>query len=114
MEYVLTELGKQLLRIAEIEATLANEEYENEVEECCLEIELQFLQGCKNAYNEPYAFIGTDNVSFDVIYEEENDMYSATLYDKNGNPQMPYFNDKDVHKLVEQILENGGKDDGRD
>lgn len=32
MEYVLTELGKQLLRIAEIEATLANEEYENEVE----------------------------------------------------------------------------------
>lgn len=33
MEYVLTELGKQLLRIAEIEATLANEEYENEVEE---------------------------------------------------------------------------------
>ena len=44
MEYVLTELGKQLLRIAEIEATLANEEYENEVEECCLEIELQFLE----------------------------------------------------------------------
>lgn len=53
-------------------------------------------------------------MSFDVIYEEENDRYSATLYDKNGNPQMPYFNDKDVHKLVEQILENGGKDDGRD
>lgn len=68
-----------LLRITEIEATLANEEYENEVEECCLEIELQFLQGSKNAYNEPYAFIGTDNVSFDVIYEEENDRYSATL-----------------------------------
>lgn len=57
-----------MLRIAEIEATLANEEYENEVEECCLEIELQLLQGSKNAYNEPYAFIGTDNVSFDVSY----------------------------------------------
>lgn len=103
-----------MLRIAEIETTLANEEYENEVEECCLEIELQFLQGSKNAYNEPYAFIGTDNVSFDVIYEEENDRYSATLYDKDGNPQMPYLNDKDVHKLVEQILENGEKDDGKD
>lgn len=57
-----------LLRITEIEATLANEEYKNEVED------------------EPYAFIGTDNVSFDVIYEEENDRYSATLYDKDGNP----------------------------
>lgn len=103
-----------LLRITEIEAVLANEEYENEVEECCLEIELQFLQGNKNAYDEPYAFIGTDNVSFDVIYEEENDRYSATMYDKDGNPQIPYLNDKDVHKLVKQILKNGGKDDGRD
>lgn len=103
-----------LLRITELEAALANEEYENEVEECCLEIELQFLQGNKNAYDEPYAFIGTDNVSFDVIYEEENDRYSATLYDKDGNPQMTYLNDKNLHKLVEQILEDGEKDDGRD
>lgn len=48
------------------------------------------------------------------IYEEENDRYSATLYDKDGNPQMPYLNDKNLHKLVEQILEDGEKDDGRD
>ena len=34
-----------------------HELYENEVEEHCLEIELQFLQGNKNTYGEPYAFI---------------------------------------------------------
>lgn len=59
------------LRITEIEAILENDLYENEVEEHCLEIELQFLQGNKNTYGEPYAFIGTDNVSFDVIYKYE-------------------------------------------
>jgi len=47
------------LRITEIAAILENELYENEVEEHCLEIELQFLQGNKNTYGEPYAFIGT-------------------------------------------------------
>lgn len=35
------------LRITEIVAILENELYENEVEEHCLEIELQFLQGNK-------------------------------------------------------------------
>lgn len=47
------------LRITEIVAILENELYENEVEEHCLEIELQFLQGNKNTYGEPYALIGT-------------------------------------------------------
>lgn len=47
------------LRITEIVAILENELYENEVEEHCLEIELQFLQGNKNTYGETYAFIGT-------------------------------------------------------
>lgn len=93
------------LRIAEIEATLENELYENEVDEHCLEIELQFLQGSKNTYSEPYAFIGTDSVSFDVIYDEENSRYSATLYNKEGNPQLPYLNSGNLEKLVKQILE---------
>lgn len=39
----------------------------------------------ENVYGEPYAFIGTDDISFDVIYEEENNRYSATLYDGYGN-----------------------------
>lgn len=92
------------LRITEIQAILENNLYENEVEERCLEIELQFLQGNTDAYGEPKAFIKTDKVSFDVIYEQENDRYSATLYDKSGNPQRPYLNDENLEKLVEQIL----------
>ena len=93
------------LRITEIEAILENDLYENEVEEHCLEIELQFLQGSENAYGEPYAFIGTDNASFDVIYDEGNNIYSATLYDKNGNPQLPYLNSENLEELIGQILE---------
>lgn len=93
------------LRITEIEAILENDLYENEVEEHCLEIELQFLQGNENAYGEPHAFVETDNVSFDVIYKYENDRYSATLYDKNGNPQRPYLNSENLEELIGQILE---------
>ena len=93
------------LRITEIEAILENELYENEMEEHCLEIELQFLQGNENIYGEPYAFIGKDNVLFDVIYENENNRYSATLYGKNGNPQHPYLNSENLEKLIGQILE---------
>ena len=97
------------LRITEIEAILENDLYENEVDELCLEIELQFLQGSENAYGESYAMIGTDNASFDVIYDEGNNIYSATLYDKEGNPQLPYLNEETLNELVEQILkiENG-------
>ena len=102
---IYNESHEKKLRITEIEAILENELYENEVEEHCLEIELQFLQGNENAYSEPYAFIRTDNVSFDVIYEYENKIYSATLYDKNGNPQLPYLNSENLEELVEQILE---------
>lgn len=97
--------GGGKLRITEIEVILENELYENEVEEHCLEIELQFLQGNENTYGEPYAFIGTDNVSFDVVYEYENNRYSATLYDKNGNPQLPYLNNENLEELIRQILE---------
>lgn len=93
------------LRITEIGAILENELYENEAEEYCLEIELQFLQGNENAYGEPYAFIGTDNAPFDVIYEYENNRYSATLYDKEGNPQRPYLNSENLEELIRQILE---------
>lgn len=36
---------EKALRITEIQAILENNLYENKVEESCLEIELQFLQG---------------------------------------------------------------------
>ncbi len=92
------------LRITEIQAILENDLYENEVDKHCLEIELQFLQSNTNAYGEPKAFVKTDNISFDVIYEQENNRYSATLYDKNNNPQLPYLNSENLEELVEQIL----------
>ena len=93
------------LRITEIETILENEVYENEVEKLCLDIELQFLQGNENSYGEPYACVGTNDVLFDVIYEYENDRYSVTLYDKNGNPQRPYLNSENLEELIEEILE---------
>lgn len=95
---------EKALRLTEIEAILENELYENEVEEYCLEIELQFLQGNENSYGEPCAFIKTDSVSFDVVYEEENDRYSATLYDEEGYPQLPHLNNEKLEELVELIL----------
>lgn len=65
------------------------------------------LSGCGLFNNsvQPHAFVETDNVSFDVIYEYENDRYSATLYDKNGNPQRPYLNSENLEELIGQILE---------
>lgn len=50
------------LRITEIEAILENDLYENEVEEHCLEIELQFLQGNKNTYDGLHQKAGSKNV----------------------------------------------------
>ena len=96
---------EKALRITEIQAILENDLYENEVDKHCSEIELQFLQGNTNAYGEPKAFVQTNNVSFDVIYEQENNRYSATLYDADGNPLLPYLNDENLEKLVIQILE---------
>lgn len=104
LEY--NEKQERELRITEVEAILENELYENQVDEYCLNIELQFLQGNKNAYNEPYAFVRTDSVSFYVIYEARNNRYSATLYDKEGNPQLPCLNSENLEELVEYILEN--------
>lgn len=107
LEY--TDEQEKQLRITEIEAVLNNELYENEIEEYCLDIELQFLQGNVNSYGEPYAFIGTDSISFDVIYEEKKDNFSATIYDQNGNPQRPYFNSENIEKLVRKILKEVAK-----
>ena len=95
---------KKALRITEIQAILENNLYKNEMEKRCLEIELQFLQGNTDAYGEPKAFVQTDNVSFDVIYEQENNRYSATLYNTDKNPLLPYLNDENLEKLVTQIL----------
>ena len=97
LEY--TESQERELRITELNAVLENELYESNVEKYCLEIELQFLEGSKNVFGD------ADKISFEIIYEEESEDYSATLYNQNGEPRLPYLNHKDLYKLVEEILE---------
>lgn len=63
----------------EIEAIHKNELHENEVEEHCLEIELQFLQGNKNTYGEPY------ECNEDLFRKECNYEYSNYLKRKKGS-----------------------------
>lgn len=103
MELEYTDAQKKKRRIAELEEILNNELYENEVDKLCLDIELQFLQGSENSYGEPYACVGTNDALFDVIYEGGE--FSATLYDENGCPQLPYLNSEDLESLVREILE---------
>lgn len=103
LEY--TESQERELRITELNAVLENELYESNVEKYCLEIELQFLEGSKNVFGDPAAFIDADNIAFEVVYEEESEDYSATLYNQNGEPRLPYLNHKDLYKLVEEIID---------
>ena len=102
-----TESQERELRITELEAVLENELYESNVEKYCLEIELQFFEGSTNIFGEPAAFIDADKISFEIIYEEESEGYSATLYNQNGEPRLPYLSHKDLYKLVAEILEKG-------
>ena len=91
------------LRITEIEAILENDLYENEVEERCLEIELQFLQGNVDGYGTPIAFIGNDDVTFEITYED-NSYYSMLVHDKEGNPILPYYNADTLEELFESYM----------
>lgn len=60
LEY--TESQERELRITELNAVLENELYESNVEKYCLEIELQFLEGSKNVFGDPAAFIDADKI----------------------------------------------------
>lgn len=90
--------GKRIAN-TELNAVLENDLYDSNVEKYCLEIELQFLEGSKNVFGDPAAFIDADNIAFEVVYEEESEDYSATLYNQNGEPRLPYLNHKDLYKL---------------
>lgn len=105
LEY--TEEQEKELRMTELEAVLENDLYDSNVEKYCLEIELQFLEGSTNVFGEPAAFIDADKISFEIIYEEESEDYSATLYNQSGEPRLPYLSHKDLYELVAEILEKG-------
>ena len=101
LEY--TEDQERELRITEIEAILTNNLYENEIEELALEAELQFLQGNVDGYGTPIAFIGNDDVTFEVTYEDNN-YYSMLVHDKEGNPILPYYNANTLEELFETYI----------
>lgn len=106
LEY--TDEQEKQLRITEIESILANNLYENEVEELTLEVELQFLQGNIDAYGTSIAYIGmTGNDAMEITYEE-NEYFSMLIYN-DGNPERPYYNADTVEELIKFYLEKVGK-----
>ena len=98
LEY--TEEQRKQLRITEIETILTNNLYENEIEELVLEAELQFLQCNVDGYGTLIAFIGNDDVTFEITYED-NSYYSMLVHDKEGNPILPYYNADTLEELFE-------------
>ena len=98
-----TEGQERELRITEIESILTNNLYENEIEELVLEAELQFLQGNVDGYGTPIAFIGNDDVTFEITYED-NSYYSMVAHDKEGNPILPYYNADTLEELFESYM----------
>lgn len=102
LEY--TEEQERELRITEIEAILTNDLYESEIDELALEVELQFLQCNVDGYGTPIAFVGNDEVTFEVTYED-NSYYSMLVHDKEGNPILPYCNADTLEELFESYME---------
>ena len=102
LEY--TEEQERELRITEIEAILENHLRDNKVEELALEAELQFLQGNVDGYGTPIAFIGNDDITFEVTYED-NSYYSMLVHDKEGDPILPYYNADTLEELFETYME---------
>ena len=80
LEY--TEDQEKELRITEIESILTNNLYENEIEELALEVELQFLRGNVDGYGTPIAFIGNDDVTFDMGYSGRIQRAICALLDR--------------------------------
>ena len=101
LEYI--EEQERELRITEIESILTNNLYENEIEELVLEAELQFLQGNVDGYGTPIAFIGNDDVTFEITFED-NSYYSMLVHDKEGNPILPYYNADTLEELFESYM----------
>lgn len=99
LEY--TEEQERELIITEIEAILTDNLYESEIEELALEVELQFLQGNVDGYGTPIAFVGNDDVTFEVTYYKDNSYYSMLVHDKEGNPILPYYNADTLEELFE-------------
>ena len=104
LEY--TEEQEKQLRITEIEAILENKLKEDSIEMISLEIELQFLQGNTNGYGEPQANVTNDTgETLEIIFDKNMEQYSMLIYDKEGNPTLPYYNADTVETLLEEVCQ---------
>lgn len=100
-----TDEQEKRLRITEIESILANNLYENEVEELTLEVESQFLQGNENGFGEPVAYISIDSgETLEIIFDMSMECYSMIIHDVEGNPERPYYSADTVEELIKICL----------
>ena len=103
LEY--TEEQEKQLRITEIEVILDNELEESYIDKLALKIELQFLQGYTNGYDEPIAHVEDDNGNMlEIIFDKNIEQYSMTIYDTDGNPTRPYYNADSIEELLKEII----------
>lgn len=93
------------LRIEKIEAALDNNLFKNKVEEACLQVELQFLQGNKSDFNEPKAIIGIDKTAeLEILYEKEMKRFSACKYNKRGYCISSFYYAETVEALLSELI----------
>lgn len=85
------------LRITEIEAILENELYENELEEHCLEIELQFLQDNEKHISKRWVKCLNCGHEFETMEIEEDDLGLHCICEECGASF-----DVDVDEIVER------------
>lgn len=104
LEY--NEEQEKQLRIIEIESILENDLYDSEIDKLALEIELQFLQGNKDGYEAPRAFVDiASGESLEVTYQQESSQFSVLIHDVNGVPVLPYYNADTIEELLMEVLE---------
>ena len=95
------------LRITEIEAVLTNEKIDSDIQRLSLEVELQFLKKYTDGYGDLQAFIELPSgKTAEIILDSDNEEYSMTIYDVNGNPVLPHWFADTVEELLKIACEN--------
>lgn len=94
------------LRITEIEAILTNEKPESDMQRLLLEVELQFLKGYTDGYDNLQAFVELPSgETAEIILDNDNENYSMTIYSVNGNPMLPHYFADTLDELLEEVCE---------
>lgn len=94
------------LRITELEATLTNNTPDSNMQRLLLEIELQFLRGYTDGYDNLQAFVELPSgETAEIILDNDNENYSMTIYSVNGNPMLPHYFADTLDELLENVCE---------